>query len=86
MLFIIATFLVSVIAFAFAWYVNYTVFGTFQATGQSIMQDLDTNSTTTDIVDTFFTNAANYILVLALIGVTIWAFQCSQKKGVVVYD
>lgn len=75
----------TIIAMAIAWYILHTVFAAISACGTSIIHGLETNSTYTDNVETFFSNVDTYILIVMLIVVVVWALLYSQRRGVPVY-
>jgi len=84
-LYVYAVIIISVFTLPFVWYVGHTAFSQFQIVGSQLIVDLGTNSTQSDFVEEFFSNADTYMLVLALIGITLWAFVYSQKRGEPVY-
>ena len=85
-LYLWAVVIVSIVVLPFIWYVSHVTFLAFQDFGSELIQDLGTNSTTSDGVEMFFANADKYLLVIALIGVGLWAWAYSQKRGVPLYE
>ncbi len=85
-LYILATLAIGIFCLAFFWFIQRYVFLEFQQVGQTLMTTYNTESTTSNYVDVFFTNAVRYLPAIALIGLAIWAWQYSQKKGQVVYE
>lgn len=83
--YVLSVVFLGIFLFAFAWYFGHTAFGEFQSIGSTLISRLGTNSTTSDSVELFFDYTDCYILVLALIGLAIFAFVYSQKRGVPVY-
>lgn len=81
-LFVLALAFALIVCMAFVWYIFYQVYAGFA--GANILQSAGTNSTESDTVIFFFDNLANYMLILGLIFVAVWAWVYSQKKGVYV--
>jgi hypothetical protein len=71
-----------IIAMAFAWYIFYAMYSAVSAA--DIITTSGTNSTTSDAVIIFFDNLGNYLLIIGLILVAVWAWVYSQKRGVYV--
>lgn len=83
--YVLSVVFLGIFVFAFAWYFGHSAFTEFASVGSSMITRLGTNSTTSDSVELFFDYTDSYLLVLALIGLSIFAFVYSQRKGVPVY-
>lgn len=81
-----AVLILGVFIFPFCWYFVHLAFLELQSTGSSLIDTLETNSTTSDGIEVFFTNADKYMLVLALLGLGLFAFRESQRKGLPMYE
>lgn len=79
-------FFLGVFILAFVWYFCHQMFLGFQTAGASMIQNMETNSTTSDAIEVFFTNVDTYILVFALFGLGYYVWQQSQKRGVPIYE
>lgn len=85
-LWIWAVVIATVFLLPFVWYVSHITFAAFQSVGSQLITDLGTNNTQSDQVEAFLDYADRYILVLALIGIGLFAWVYSQKRGVPVYE
>ena len=81
-----SVFFIGIFILAFVWWVSHQFFVAFQSAGSSMIQTMETNSTRTDLIETFFSNVDTYILFIALIVLGLWVLQRSQKKGELVYE
>jgi len=81
-----SVFFIGIFVCAFVWWVSHQFFLAFQSAGSSMIQTMETNSTRTDLIETFFLNVDTYILFIGLIALGLWVLQRSQKKGELVYE
>ena len=86
MLWVLIIVLMGFCVVPFIWWAGSEVFNPMRTGGIALMQQLGTNSTLTDNVDSFLVNADKYILALFLLGLALFAFVYSQKKGELVYE
>lgn len=80
LLYVFAVIIVFLIVIATMWYlVLYRVAQTVQVAGLNIMTEIGTESTYSDLTNTFITNIIIYFLIIAIIGLLIWTWVHSQK-------
>lgn len=77
-----AVFFLGLFVLAFVWYFAHQMFLGFQTAGANMISTYETNSTTSDAIEVFFTKVDTYILVFALFGLGYYVWQQSQKRGV----
>lgn len=79
-----AVMILGIFLFAFCWYVSHQIYLAFQPIGHQLILDLETNSTVSDSVESFFSYTDSYLLVIALLGLMFFVFVYAMKKGRVV--
>lgn len=72
---------ISIVVMAFMWYGFHTVMAQVATVSREAAIAMETNSSTYDAVDTFFTNIDTWFLVIFLFGIALFAYSYSQKRG-----
>jgi hypothetical protein len=80
-LYVYVTILAALVVWACLMFILNNVFSTVRSSCMSITDQLETNSTMYSLVDSFMSNLMTYLLIIALIGLTYWAYVYSQRKG-----
>lgn len=80
-LYLLAIFLVSIMLLALSWYVVHYLLVTMQPIAVAVAQNLGSNSTNYNSIDTFFGNVDYWLPVVGLIALVIGVYQYSQKRG-----
>ena len=83
-LYILGALIGAVIGFAIVQFMLGWVFSNFATIGHNILVSTNTQTSTTDLIETFLLNAITYMAIIGLIVFGIAAWQYSQRKGVVV--
>lgn len=84
-LYIWALLIVSIMLVAFAWFTIHYFLSILQPICIGVAENMGSNSTTYDTVNTFIGHLDNWLGVIGLIAVIIGAYQYSQKRGRPVY-
>lgn len=81
MLYMLAVVLVAIFGLAFVWFIINEVNTQVITVGHQVAYSLGTNSSTFDLAETFMSNVSSWLLIIALLGVALWAWRYSQMKG-----